>query len=439
MKSLAKWLTEIEAGHPTEIDMGLCRCNEVAQRLNIDFKDSIVITVAGTNGKGTTCRLIEQVCSAAGLSVGVYSSPHILRFNERIRMNGIDSPDDDICEAFASIDAVKQTISLTYFEYATLAAMHIFSQAKCQVVILEVGLGGRLDATNIVDADINILTTIALDHQDYLGNTLDDIAREKAGIIKADKLSVIGFAEQYPKAEQWLLQQNNQVLRRDQDFSLSIKSGVNQGVLSFSGKEYQYCWHRSAIPAQNVITAIAALWQLSTLLDATDTLSALLNDRAQMQQIIENTKLAGRAQIVAQQPLIMLDVAHNEASADYLVDKIRTFDFDRCHIVAGMLKDKNIEDTLASLSRISANWYCASLPGKRGQDSSRLLAALANQKHGADEEYLNRTLNVGAYESISEALSSAVKQASNTDMIVVVGSFVSVAEAMNYLNQHPRN
>lgn len=438
MKSLAQWLDEIEAGHPTEIDMGLSRCEEVACALNIQFSDAIVVTVAGTNGKGTTCRLIEQACIDAGFSVGVYSSPHLLDFNERIRINGVNAEDFEICSAFESITLAKQSTSLTYFEYATLAAMYLFNAKKLNIVILEVGLGGRLDATNIIDADINILTTIALDHQDYLGDTTDDIAREKAGIVKANKSTVIGFRQLYAKAEQWISSQNNRILRRGQDFSHNRSNEGHNASISYLGKEYKYQWQASDIPGQNVITAIAGLWFLATeaqnrsgLSAHGNTLNSLLANESEFKRIIDTTSLNGRAQLVCQQPIIMLDVAHNEASADYLVEKIQGFNFTHCHFVVGMLKDKNIEDTLRSLSEIEATWYCATLAGKRGEVSERLLRALPEKNASGT------ALEAYAYNSVETAISSAIKQVSNTDMIVIVGSFVTVAQAMQYLKQHP--
>lgn len=429
MTNLAKWLSKIEAGHPTDIDMGLTRVASVAQRLGIDFSNSAVLSVAGTNGKGTTCRLIEQCCLEAGLSVGVYSSPHILLFNERFRINQFDVNDDDICAAFATIERAKAEISLSYFEYATLAAMLLFQEANLDVVILEVGLGGRLDATNIIDADVNVVTSIALDHQDYLGHTLNEIAREKVGIVKAHKRTVIGYDARYGLAEDWLAQQNNDVLRLGVDFNYSSSAGGYQGELSISDRRASYRWQASAIPSMNVMTAIASLYFLVEVLSesSAQALNDFLLATQKVEQTIEGASLAGRAQVIHNKPCVLIDVAHNAASAEHLMSVIGTFEFTHCHIVVGMLKDKNIEQTLQSLSEISAHWYCASLHTARGEEFTRLVKAVPDKN----------ALSVNGFDNIAEALASAVKQAANTDMIVVVGSFVTVAQAMSFFKAHP--
>ncbi|WP_371193418.1 bifunctional tetrahydrofolate synthase/dihydrofolate synthase [Glaciecola sp. SC05] len=429
MKTLAQWLAKIEAGHPTDIDMGLTRVAEVAKRLDLNFGQAVLITVSGTNGKGTTCRLIEQVCLAAGLSVGVYSSPHLLVFNERIRINAQNAIDADICEAFDSIEEAKAEISMTYFEYATLAAMCLFQRAAVDVVILEVGLGGRLDATNIIDADINIITSISLDHQDYLGNTLGQIAREKAGIVKANKRTVVGFQEYYSEAEKWLHDQNNSILRAGLDFSYRAVEQGYQGELKWGGEIRRYDWQASAIPAPNVMTAIASLKFLEQVLPKSLVikLSHVLENSEALGAIIENTSLAGRAQLISRSPYILLDVAHNQASGEYLQEKLGTFEYRECHIVVGMLKDKNIEDTLQTLRGTPAHWYCASLPSARGQSFERLIKSVPNES----------AKSIAGFDAIDSALSSAIKQAANTDMIVIFGSFVTVSQAMTFFKTHP--
>jgi dihydrofolate synthase/folylpolyglutamate synthase len=442
VRSLATWLAAIEAGHPTEIDMGLERVATVAQLLNIDFGKLTVITVAGTNGKGTTCAMIEATCIEAGLSVGVYGSPHIIAFNERIRLNGKDASDQQICNAFEQICEVKKLISLTYFEYATLAALLLFVKAKLDIVILEVGLGGRLDATNIVDADISVLTSIGLDHQDYLGDTLEQIASEKAGIVKAHKRCVIGYAEEYNNAAKNIDALQNQVLKRSADFDFAVNNASSSGATSSQARyngwvEYghqrrDFYWNVGHIPAANIMTALASLTFLSGVLAekprkndaAQQRLEVLLSEPERISTLINQVKLPGRAQMVNASPLIMLDVAHNEAAAQYLCEKIGTFDFSRCHIVIGMLKDKNIEQTIAALSSIKAKWYCADLPSARGEKGTRLLNALPQVSKVGHAQYA----------SVELALQSAIEQASNTDMIVVLGSFLTVAGATQYLS-----
>nr|WP_136251922.1 bifunctional tetrahydrofolate synthase/dihydrofolate synthase [Ningiella ruwaisensis] len=463
MKNLAAWLAYIEASHSIDIDMGLERVRLIAQRMQLNFEQAVVITVAGTNGKGTTCRLLEQICLQAGFSVGVYSSPHILKFNERIRVNNTSESDLNICKAFKQIkhaceaSAAYPSISLTYFEYATLAAMHIFKEKALDIIILEVGLGGRLDATNIIDADVNIITSIGLDHQDYLGSSLEQIAYEKCGIVKQNKRSVIAYTERYAKAEAHIDGQQNRVYRRGVDFDFVEAPSKNRDecyAARFSlpldtpvKQHFEYHWAGSAIPPQNVMGAIAGAWHIwhcikeraqeyshlnpnpsNQRLKANQQLFNLLTaapqDEADISKVIASTSLFGRAQIVSNSPCIILDVAHNQAAAEYLANKLATIAHKRCHMVIGMLKDKNIEATIQSLSGIATNWYCASLPGKRGELSSRLVNAVKTQTQAPCE----------AFDDISAALQSALEQASNADMIVVMGSFVSVAQAYEALS-----
>ncbi|MGL4893875.1 MAG: bifunctional tetrahydrofolate synthase/dihydrofolate synthase, partial [Shewanella sp.] len=191
--ALDEWLTYLLSIHPTEIDMGLTRVATVAQRLALlQLAPSKVVTVGGTNGKGTTCAMLENVLRLAGFTVGVYSSPHLINYNERVRINGKDASDEAFVEAFECIEAARGDISLTFFEYATLAALILFKAAKLDVIILEVGLGGRLDATNIIDADLSVITAVDLDHQSYLGNTRESVGREKAGIFRRARPAIVG-------------------------------------------------------------------------------------------------------------------------------------------------------------------------------------------------------------------------------------------------------
>ncbi|WP_395344224.1 bifunctional folylpolyglutamate synthase/dihydrofolate synthase [Ningiella sp. W23] len=435
-RSLTEWLSHIQASHPSEIDMGLSRVGEVANRLKLDFSDCIVVGVAGTNGKGTTCRMIETVCASVGLSLGVYSSPHILRFNERIRLNQDECADYQIINAFERIERAKSSISLTYFEYATLGALLIFNDFKPDIILLEVGLGGRLDATNIVDADLAVLTSIGLDHQDYLGDTLEEIALEKAGIVKAHKRVVIGYADRFVDAENAINEKTKAVLRRDTDFFLTSPS---KGHIKFAGKTFDYAWSQRHIPQQNVMTALASLWSIQDLLKQTkktkrgEALNECLVDSQGIARLIAQTRLPGRAQLIEggeHAANILLDVAHNEASANYLVSVLCTYRFERCHIVVGMLKDKNIKQTLLALNRINGQgevkWYCASLPGSRGEQGAVLQNILATDVCAYGEL-------ISAFDSVEGALNSAIKQASIADIIVAVGSFVTVANAAHVL------
>lgn len=218
--SLNEWLSIIEAAHPTEIDLGLERVAKVAERLNLDFSRSKVITVAGTNGKGSTCAMLDSIIRASNATSGVYSSPHFLEYNERIKINGLDASDEVIVDAFCRIDQAREELSLTYFEYGTLAALIIFSDLKLDYVILEVGLGGRLDAVNIVDPDISVITSIALDHIDWLGDDIESIAREKAGIFRPNKPAVCAMSPVARSIVQHSAELNAPLYLFDQDYRL---------------------------------------------------------------------------------------------------------------------------------------------------------------------------------------------------------------------------
>ncbi|WP_412973219.1 bifunctional tetrahydrofolate synthase/dihydrofolate synthase [Glaciecola sp. MF2-115] len=437
--SLSDWLTYIEQAHTKEIDMGLSRTKDLVNRLNIDFTKQCVVTVAGTNGKGTTCALIEQVCLSAGLTVGVYSSPHLVSFCERIRLNGEQISEDNLCDIFSAIDTSRNTpvsspIELTYFEFATLAALKAFSDQKLDVIILEVGLGGRLDAVNVIDADVAVVTSIGLDHQDWLGDTKEKIAFEKAGIFRANKAAIIG--EENP--QQSMLDHANAIgatlVCRGTDFIFDETSNL----VSIQGHEFST--EKAKIPKQNVATALAAVNALSKCLMLNKLFShanrlvdgnPFITSTNTIQKIIDNTQVMGRHHILRQKEegthcAVILDVAHNEDSAQQLSRLIRTYSFDKCHIVAGMLKDKNIEISLQAFVDIKAHWYCASLPTSRGAQATRLADAV---KHGTE---LNIHSTIEAFYNVETAYKQALENAQADDIILVMGSFLTVAAVLKY-------
>lgn len=411
--SLAQWLDYIENTHHKNIDMGLTRSRKVFVDLGVDFSQSCVVTVAGTNGKGTTCRFIEQACLAAGLRVGVYASPHIESFNERIRINGDDVGEADICAAFTTIHSTKADTSLTYFEYATLAAFYLFAQQPLDVVIIEVGLGGRLDATNIVDANIGIITSIGLDHQAYLGNTTELIAAEKAGIVKPHQRVVIGYAPVHESIKDIVEFQKVEVLFKGEHFSDNSIYLSEADTVSFDISE-------AKIPQQNVMTAIAGLRCIAKHLGADE---PLLVKQSSLQSLIQTVNMPGRLQVLSDAPSIVLDVAHNEAAAKLLVHNLQLKDFNKCHIVIGMLKDKNIESTINELLALKpATWHCIDLPSDRGEKAQRFADYLQSQGHSSH-----------CYQTFAPALQAAKAAALKNDLILVVGSFVLASQCMHLL------
>ena len=302
--SLSTWLEYLESIHHKSIDMGLERVNTVYQALNIDFNQTTVITVAGTNGKGTTCAMLERLMIEAGKSVCVYGSPHIVTYRERVRVNAEMLPGQSHCDAFLAIERARGETPLTYFEFGTLAAIWLCAQQKSDVVILEVGLGGRLDATNAVDPDIAVITSIGLDHQDWLGDTRELIAKEKAGIFRKSIPAIIGEPEPPITLEQ--AANDFQVLSSWQGRDFKIES--KDGAFSWCNQHTSF----DELPLPNIPPA-----NLSTALQVASVAGIELS-QAQVTKVIREVALPGRAQIISRMPLVMLDVAHNPQATEYL-------------------------------------------------------------------------------------------------------------------------
>ncbi len=391
-KSLSQWLSYLESIHPSAIDMGLDRVKAVANAMGLSLSQSLVITVAGTNGKGTTCRLLEQAMLSQGKSVAVYSSPHLTDYRERVRYNGELPPASEFVNAFEFVenarkDTGSEPITLTYFEFGTLAAMKMMQSWAVDVVILEVGLGGRLDATNIIDPDLAVITTIDLDHQDWLGNTREKIAREKAGIMRKNGNAVVG--ELFPPSSLYDVANELQANVRwaTQDFETVVASDYSEW--SWKGKSNSYTsLPYPKIPLQNASTALAAL----ELLD-------LLPEEHVVRDIIENTTMPGRQQTISESPLVVVDV-----------------------VVVGMLKDKSIAETLAPLAALNAKWYVASTSGPRGCKAEVLENALVNA--GTTIE------NIDTFQDVTSAYQRALADYQTGELILVFGSFVTVADVL---------
>lgn len=410
MSDLKTWLCYLEQLHPTTIDMGLERVKIIAQRLNILQPAPYVITVAGTNGKGTTCRTLEMILLASKRKVGVYSSPHLLRFTERVRINNQESTAQETVNAFVEIEKVRGDISLTYFEYATLAALYQFKKAKLDVVVLEVGLGGRLDATNIVDADIAVITTIDIDHVDYLGNTRESIGREKAGIFKSKSIAVVG-EQNVPVTIPLVAESVNcPIYTVNSDWSYQQ---INDNQWSFESPLANYHHLPIAnVPLANAATAIAALSYSSLNITQDDIVKGL-----------KQASLVGRFQTLQHSPLVIIDVAHNPHAATYLIKqlaqlKAKQSKTGKIRFVIGMLKDKDIKSTLSILQ--GDVWYCATLYGERGCKAEVLKQYLLDKEE----------TSVLTFDHVADAYQKAMQDAKDNDIIVVCGSFHTVAEVL---------
>lgn len=403
---LATWLCYLENLHSKTIELGLERVKKVAATLDVLKPAPTVFTVAGTNGKGTTCRTLEMVLMAADYSVGVYSSPHLLRYTERVRVQGEELDEAYHTAAFAQIEAARGETSLTYFEYSTLSALLLFKQLAVDVVILEVGLGGRLDATNIVDADVAVVTSIALDHTDWLGPDRESIGREKAGVFRGGKPAVVGEPDMPQTIADVAAEKGAQLLRRDVDWSWHADE------TSWSFKDAQGELNGlplPLVPQPNAATALAALRA-----------SQLNVSNGAIIQGIKEATLPGRFQVISQAPLVILDVAHNPHAAAYLAGRLAQLPKrGRVLAVIGMLHDKDIAGTLACLSPQVDSWYCAPLEGPRGAAAEQLIEHLGQGE---------------VYDSVAQAWAGAMQAATDNDTVLVCGSFHTVAHVMEALD-----
>ncbi|NRP09776.1 MULTISPECIES: bifunctional tetrahydrofolate synthase/dihydrofolate synthase [unclassified Marinobacterium] len=415
--SLEEWLEVIEAAHPSEIDLGLDRVAEVAGRLNLDFSRSKVITVAGTNGKGSTCAMLDSILRASDFTTGVYSSPHFLNYNERIKINGLDSSDEVIVDAFCRIDQAREEISLTYFEYGTLAALIIFSDLALDYVILEVGLGGRLDAVNIVDADIAVITSIALDHIDWLGDDIESIAREKAGIFRPNKPAVCAMSPAARSIVQHSAELNAPLYQFNQDYRLDDAQKVwNWSGVDLKGEHIAY--FDLQVPPLPLINAATVL-QVLTLIAPEVSIESIASG-------LESVHLTGRMQSeTIGVTECLLDVAHNPQAAEYLADRLQQQPKpSKRTLVLGMLNDKDRQGVIEALRPITDEWYLVSLQGPRASQAEELVNLVgANNPHQC-------------FASVSEALDQLSNSTSESEQVLICGSFLTVTEALSWLKTH---
>jgi len=410
MKSLASWLEFIEQQHPKTIALGLERVSEVLGRLQAGLSCP-VITVAGTNGKGSTCAMLESILGAAGYRTALYTSPHLLRYNERVRIGSLEADDAALCDAFAAVEEARGAVPLTYFEYGTLAALWLFAREKIDAAILEVGLGGRLDAVNAVDPDCAVLTSVGIDHIDYLGGTRESIGREKAGVFRAGRPAVV--AEPDPPAS--VLSASGEKLFFQKDFGYSAEAG-QWSYWGPGGKRsgLAYPALRGAMQLRNAAAALCALGALSERLPI-----AMQDVRRGLAEVV----LPGRFQVLPGRPQVILDVAHNVDAAQTLARNLADSGFAAETIaVCGMLRDKDIAGVLRELVPRIDRWHLASLPGPRAASASELAFHLQGRQQ------------VYQHSSPAQAFAAAKKQARENDKIVVFGSFLTVGETMAWLS-----
>ena len=412
--TLSEWLAYLETLHPKAIAMGLDRVSAVFARLGVALTCP-VITVGGTNGKGSTCALLECMLRAGGYHVGAYTSPHLLRYNERVRIDAADATDDALLEAFAAVESVRLTTPLTYFEFGTLAALCLLARADLDVVVLEVGLGGRLDAVNVIDADVAIVTTVAIDHVDYLGTTREDIGREKAGIFRPGAFAIC--ADRSPPAT--LLAQASAIDARLLRIGIDYDFTAHDGQWSYRGPGGA----RHGLP----MPALRGAYQLA---NAATALAALdvLRDRlavsmGAIREGLVSVELPGRLQVLPGRPVTVFDVAHNPQAAAALADGLASMGFHpRTWAVFGIMADKDIDSVIAALLPRVDRWYIASLPPPRGATAEdlRLRLEAAGVAPADIRDFADPAL---AYRAVREAVVEA-------DRIIIFGSFLTVAAAL---------
>ncbi|WP_347988983.1 bifunctional tetrahydrofolate synthase/dihydrofolate synthase [Methylomonas sp. AM2-LC] len=411
--SLDAWLNWQEQLHPRPIDLGLDRVTGVYQQLAFERKKIPTITVAGTNGKGSCIAFLEAIYRAQGYKVGAYTSPHIVRYNERIRINGKAVCDEEICEAFALIDSVRAETSLSYFEFGTLAALKIFATAQVDVQLLEVGMGGRLDAVNIIDPDAALVTTIAIDHVDWLGNTLEAIGREKAGIFRSGVPAVIGDEHPPASVPMSALEKQSLLLQLGQNFFYR-----KQSVDSWDWFGEQQ--HIKELPApaikgehqfKNASAVLMTVLSLQSLLPISEL--AIRNG-------LQQAQLMGRFQLILGEKTVLLDVGHNPQAVQTLIDYLLvSFPKVKIHAVFAMMKDKDISSVVSMMRDYVQDWYLAPLKNPRAASEEVLINYFQQQQI--------YSVNAG-FTDFSSAFNAAYSNALQGELILIFGSFFLVSE-----------
>ena len=423
-RSLDDWLAFISAQHPAAIALGLERVREVAQRMGLEgdrFHPSpsknlspVVVTVGGTNGKGSTCALLERILIESGYRVGCYTSPHLLRYNERVRIHGEEASDAALTGAFARVEAARGATPLTYFEFGTLAALSLFAEANLEALVLEVGLGGRLDAVNIVDADCAAVVSVDLDHQAYLGNDRESIGFEKAGIYRPGRPAIFGDIDP-PRR----LKEHAQAIGAD---------------LLLLGRDFRYAEHgqqwdfigRKSTKRSLPPPALRGRWQLK---NASVALACLdeVADRVpvslgEVKRGLTLARLPGRLQALPGRPAVILDVAHNPHAARALADGLGDMGYaERTLAVLAMLGDKDIGGVVDAMRDRVDLWFVSAPAAERAASAERVAGVLAQRGLGAATR---------SFATVASALESARREAGPNDRIVVFGSFYTVAEAL---------
>lgn len=422
LRTLTDWLTYLETAHHTAIELKLQRVNLVKERLGLKL-DCPVITVGGTNGKGSTCAMLESMLMQGGYKVGLYTSPHLIHFNERARINGVSVSDDVLVQAFKIVEEARQEISLSYFEFTMLAIVKIFADANLDAVILEVGLGGRLDAVNIFDADVAIVTSVDIDHVEYLGNTREAIGFEKAGIFRAGRTAIC--SDPFPPLS--LIEHANKIGADLWLFGRDFNYSGDKQQWNYAGRQQRR--HSLAYPslrgANQLLNASAALAALEALRDR------LPLGAQEVRSGLVMIDLPGRFQVLPGRPSVVLDVAHNPHAAATLRQNLENMGFHPyTYAVFGAMQDKDIAGIITQLKGQIDHWCLTDLPLPRAALATQIQTLLSEQNIVTDKEH-----SIQCFKTPADAYAFALSKAGENDRIAVFGSFLTVGGVLEYKNQ----
>jgi dihydrofolate synthase / folylpolyglutamate synthase len=416
-QTLAGWLARLERLHPKGIDLGLDRVRAVADRLGLAL-NAATIVVGGTNGKGSTCAMLDSILRAAGYRTGLYTSPHLLAFNERARIDGVDAADEQLIEQFEAVEAARGNVSLTYFEFTTLAILRMFAAARLDATVLEIGLGGRLDAVNLVDGDVAIVTSVDVDHVDYLGPTRETIGFEKAHIYRTGRPAICSD----PQPPQSLIDHARRIDADLWRFGHDFNYQGDRQQWAYAGRRVRrgglpYPALRGANQLLNASGALAALEAVSERLPVS---------QQAVRQGLLTVDIPARFQVLPGRPVTILDVAHNPHAAAVLAENLDSMGFfPVTHAVFGMLRDKDIAGVVARLGDRIDHWHVCTTPGSRGTSAAELAALL--RAAGAAS---GKGQSITQHDSIGDAYRAAREAASADDRILAFGSFLTVADAL---------
>ena len=389
--SLDDWLDYIDHNRPTEDEFGLKRLRPIKEIILESPIAKKVVVIGGTNGKGTSAEFLNNLLLESNFNVGLYTSPHLFHFNERIRINGLPTPDSEIIKAFKEIEKIKKDTRLTYFDYATIAAFIIFSKNNLDVAILEIGLGGRYDPVNLLDADISILTNVELDHQKWLGNTREEIGEEKSAIFRDDKVIIMGSNEMPSSVIRKVNELNSKTLQLGIDF---FKDEIKSNNLN---KESAAC-------------SIAAYKEIT-------------NNPINFNTILKKTNLLGRCDVKGK---FILDVSHNLASVRNLVDFLnQEYKGKSIKAIVGLMQDKDISDIIKEIKHLISEWYACCPNIDRAMSSNNLKQLISDETNK----------RVEAFKSVDQAVKEALEE-DDSDMVIIFGSFFTVSEAYESLSRH---